>query len=186
MRRVRCVQWVAVKPLNRIVRAACLALPLALLSPLIAPELAQADAAEDDSDEPSYDYGARVKIEVRMENGEVVKHRGEMRSFGNDWRFEFDGADHNHALTLSAEGEEGDKQLKVTIAYERDGMQIIAPYTDNWPVRKRETLWTTDGQLAIALTFIPTKFEREDHSRDDKDKIAPDDGDDPLGGNPLR
>ena len=40
-----------------------------------------------------------------------------------------------------------------------------------------------DGKLAIALTFIPYKFEREDQSRDDKDKVNPDDNDDPLGGN---
>ncbi|WP_146657971.1 hypothetical protein [Enhygromyxa salina] len=173
--------------LDRIVRVLPLVLPLALVAPLVSPTQVQAAAqnGEDgsDSEEQTYDYGARVKIEVRMEDGTVVKHRGEMRSFGNEWRFEFDGADHHHALTLNASGEEGDKKLEVTLAYERDGMAVIAPYKDTYPVRKRQSLWTQDGKLAIALTFIPTKFEREDTSRDDKEKIDPGDSDDPLGGN---
>jgi hypothetical protein len=169
--------------LDRIVRALPLVLPLALVAPLVTPTQVQAAAGGEDEDEPSYDYGAKVRIEVRMENGTVVKHRGEMRSFGNEWRFEFEGADHHHVVTLNAEAEEGDKQLEVTLAYDRDGMAVIAPYKDTYKVRKRQTLWTEDGKLAIALTFIPTKFEREDKSRDDKDKIDPGDDDDPLGGN---
>lgn len=169
--------------LDRIARALPLVLPLALIAPLVTPAQVQAAAADGEDDEPSYDYGARVKIELRMENGTIVKHRGEMRSFGNEWRFEFEGADHHHLVTLNAAGKEGDKQLEVTLAYERDGMAVIAPYKDSYKVRKRQTLWTEDGKLAIALTFIPKKFEREDKSRDDKDKIAPDEDDDPLGDN---
>jgi hypothetical protein len=174
--------------LLRVVRALPLLLPLALVAPLISPSPVQAAALDgedgEDSEAPkTYDYGARVRIELRMEDGTIVKHRGEMRSFGNEWRFEFDGADHHHALTLNATGEEGDKQLEVTLAYERDGMAVIAPFKNTYPVRKRQSLWTHDGSLAIALTFIPTKFEREDTSRDDKEKLNPDDNDDPLGGN---
>jgi hypothetical protein len=166
------------------IRALPLVLPLALVAPLITSNQVQAAAQDgEDSEQQTYDYGARVRIEVRMEDGTIVKHRGEMRSFGNEWRFEFDGADHHHVLTLNAAGEEGDKQLEVTLAYERDGMAVIAPYKDKYPVRKRQSLWTQDGKLAIALTFIPTKFEREDTSRDDKEKIDPGDDDDPLGGN---
>lgn len=165
-------------------------LPAFLLAPamMTAPvdTAATEAAAGEDDEEPTYDYGAKVKIEVRMENGETVTHRGEMRSFGNEWRFAFEGAEHNHVVTLNADGKEGDKQLKVTLAYDRDGMAIIAPFKADFPVRKRQTFWTDTGNIAIALTFIPTKFEREDKSRDDKDKIDPGDSDDPLGGNLLR
>lgn len=164
----------------RIARALALVLPLALVMPLVMSG-APAQAGED-GEEKTYDYGAKVKIELRMEDGTEVTHRGEMRSFGNEWRFEFDGAEHSHAVTLNAEGKEGDKELEVTLAYDRDGTAIIAPFKADFPVRKRQAFWTDTGKIAIALTFTPTKFEREDKSRDDKDKIDPGDDDNPLGG----
>jgi len=108
-----------------------------------------------------------------------------MRSFGNEWRFEFDGADHRHAVLLTAEPEEESNTLAVTIAYERDGTPVIAPFTDTYTAKKRQAFWTEDESLAIALTFVPTKFERKDTSRDDNEKIKPDDSDDPLGGGGL-
>ncbi|PRQ02892.1 hypothetical protein ENSA5_19820 [Enhygromyxa salina] len=170
--------------LVRIVRAFPLVLPLALVAPLITSGEVQAAAADDEEGEgKTYDYGAKVKIELRMEDGTTVRHRGELRSFGNEWRFEFDGAGHHHVVTLDATHEEGDKELEVTLAWDRDGESIIAPYTDSYPVRKRQSLWSADGKLAIAMTFKPTKFEREDSSRDDKEKLNPDDDDNPLGGN---
>lgn len=148
---------------------------------------ASAGAGESDKKQQEYDYGAKVTIELRMEDGAVVKHRGELRSFGDEWRFEFDGADHQHAVLLTAETEEGSKKLEVTLAYERDGMPVIAPYTDTYTAKKRQTLWTEDGSLAIALTFTPAKFAREDKSRDEKEKIKINpDNDDPLGGNPFK
>ena len=171
--------------LQRIARALPLVLPLALIAPTITLAPAPADAGESEKKEQEYDYGAKVTIEVRMEDGTVVKHRGEMRSFGNEWTFEFDGADHRHGVILTAEAEEGSKTLEVTLAYERDGTPIIAPFTDTYTVKKRQALWTEDGTLAIALTFYPTKFPREDTSRDEKEKIKPDDSDDPLGGGNL-
>lgn len=164
----------------RIMRAVPLVLPLALVMPLLSPSPAHA-AGESDEDQ-TYDYGAKVKIELRMEDGTTVTHRGEMRSFGNEWRFEFEGGEHSHVVTLNAEGKEGDKQLKVSLAYDRDGMAIIAPFKADFPIRKRQSFWTDTGKIAIALTFTPTKFEREDKSRDDKDKIAPGEDDNPLGG----
>jgi len=162
-------------------RSLALLVPLALIAPMMvsAPVYAGDDKSED---EKSYDFGTKVRIELRMENGAIVKHRGELRSMGDDWRFEFEGAGHKHVLVLNAAGEEGDKVFAVTLAYDRDGTAVIAPYTSDWKVRKRDSLWTEDGSLAIALTFIPTRFEREDTSRDDKDRIKPDDNDDPLGG----
>src|SRR5690606_23308890 len=93
------------------------------------------------------------------------------------------GADHKHALVLNVEGEEGKKTLKVTFSYAREGSAIIAPYTDTYTARKRQALWTEDGSLALAMTFYPKKFEREDTSRDDKTKLAPDDSGYTLGGN---
>ncbi|NVB40905.1 hypothetical protein G6O69_23905 [Pseudenhygromyxa sp. WMMC2535] len=166
-------------------RSLSVALPLLLVSPLMFAEPAwAADAeSEDGAEEKTYDYGFKVKIEVRMENGTTVKHRGEIRTMDTDWSFDFEGADHKHVVVLSTKAEEGDKVVDLTLAYNRDGMDMIAPYTSKWKVRKRETLWTTDGSLAVAIILIPTRFEREDTSRDDKDKIAPDDNDDPLGDN---
>jgi len=171
--------------LQRIARALPLVLPLALIAPTITLAPTPADAGESEKKEQEYDYGAKVTIEVRMEDGTIVKHRGEMRSFGNEWRFEFDGAEHRHGVILTAESEEGSKTLEVTLAYERDGTPIIAPYTDTYTAKKRQALWTEDGSLAIALTFTPTKFPREDKSRDEKEKIKPDDNDDPLSGAEL-
>ena len=109
--------------LQRIARALPLVLPLALIAPTIVLPVT-ADAGE--SEEKEYDYGAKVTIEVRVANGTVVKHKGELRSFGNEWRFEFDGADHRHGVLLTAESEEGSKTLEVTLAYEQDGTAIIA------------------------------------------------------------
>jgi hypothetical protein len=166
--------------LPRIARALSLVLPLTLVASTVVLAPASVDAGESDK-EKEYDQGAKVTIEVRMEDGTVVKHRGEMRSFGTEWRFEFDGADHRHGVLLTAESEDS-KTFEVTLAYERDGTPVIAPFTDTYTAKKRQALWTEDGSLAIALTFFPTKFEREDKSRDDKDKIKPDDSDDPLGG----
>ena len=185
MRSTRWVKLWVMRTWSRSVLAASL-----FLAPLVSSAPAQAavgasDGNKDKDTDKDYDYGAKVAIELRMENGKVVKHRGEMRSFGNEWRFEFDGADHHHLVTLSAEGEEGSKSLEVTFAYERDGTAIIAPYTETFKARKRQAMWTEDGKMAIALTFHPKKFEREDSSRDDEDQIAPDDSDDPLGSNPL-
>ena len=180
MRCLRPVQSVPVSTFATLARALPLLLPLALVAPMtVSTPAAAAESDAAGEDEKNYDFGARVKIELRMENGDIVKHRGEIRSFGNMWTFEFDGADHHHVVTLDVEGAEGDKSFEVTLSYNRDGMDVIAPYTDTYLVRKRQSLWTTDGKLAIALTFIPTKFEHEDTSR--KDELKPDDGDDPLG-----
>ena len=166
--------------LQRIARALPL-IPLIIPLALIAPTIVLAPVATA-AETKQYDYGAKVTIEVRMENGTVVKHRGELRSFGNEWRFEFDGADHHHVVTLNAESEEGSKTLEVTFAYERDGSPVIAPFTDTYTAKKRQAFWTDDDSLGFALTFVPTKFERQDKSRDEKEKIKPDDSDDPLGG----
>jgi hypothetical protein len=168
--------------LQRIVRALPLVLPLALIAPTIVLPVT-ADAGE--SEEKEYDYGAKVTIEVRVANGTIVKHKGELRSFGNEWRFDFDGADHRHGVLLTAESEEGSKTLEVTLAYEQDGTPVIAPYKDTYTMKKRQVLWTEDESVAIALTFSPHKFPREDKSRDDKEQIKPDDNDDPLGGGGL-
>ena len=160
-----------------------LALPLALAAPLLVSAPATAgDGDGDEKQQPTYDYGAKVSIELRMEDGTLVKHRGVLRSFGNEWRFEFEGAGHKHTVVLNAESEEGQKTLEVTFAYDRDGTTVMAPYTTTYVARKRQSLWTHDGKIALALTFTPTRFEREDKSRDDKQKVKPDDNDDPLGG----
>jgi hypothetical protein len=172
-------------------RALPFALPLLLglllgaAAPAAASEPSPAGDKDKDKDETEYDYGAKVSIELRQENGKVVKHRGELRSFGNEWRFEFEGEGHQHLVTLNAESEEGSKTLEVTLAYERDGSPIIAPFTDTYTARKRQAVWTDNGDFAVALTLTPTKFPRQTTQRDDKQQIKPDDSDDPLGGGGL-
>jgi hypothetical protein len=170
--------------LQRIARALPLLVPLALVAPMLtSPSVATAGVNDE---EPTYDYGAKVTIEVRIGNGVVTKHRGEIRSFGNEWRFEFDGGDHHHAFVLNVEGEEPAKTLEVTLSYDRDGTPIIADFKDTYTARKRQAFQTEDGSVGIALTLTPTKFERDTTKRDDKEKLDPIGGDDPLGGNPLR
>lgn len=170
------------RTLELIVRALPLVLPLALISPLAASQPAQAEEVQaKDGDEKTYDWGAKVQIELLMEDGQEVSHSGEMLTLGPEWPFEFEGADHHHTIRVEANGKEGSKKLEARWSYERDGEAIIPEFEATYTSRKRQVLWNAEHTVAIALTFTPTKFEREkDKSRDDKDKIEPDEGDDPL------
>lgn len=144
------------------------------------PAAEQAPVAADDGDKDEYTQGAKVKIEVRQENGKVVKHRGLIEAYGIPQHFEFKGEGHEHDILLMVDENDG-KSVKIQLGYDRDGAAIIAPFDDTWKKKKRDVVWTDDGKIAIALTITPTKIKVEDKGRDDKDRIDPIGGDDPLG-----
>ena len=151
----------------------CVALPCLALSPT------GASASEE---QPEYDEGAVVKIEIRNEKGEIAKHRAELRQVGMDFHVEFEGTGAQHALFFHVI-EATDSQVKVKLGYTRDGQAIIANFENTFKAKKREILRTDNG-IAHAFTFQKKKVPRAKTERDDQ--IEPDGGDDPLGKNPLR
>lgn len=155
-------------------RAVCLALPFALALPALATP-ATADAAEGDEE---YTLAADVKVEVRQENGKVVTHRGEVPVLEMDHKFEFEGEGHFHELTLNIK-KENSKKVKVKLAYDRDATPIIAPFTTDFTIKKREILRADD--IALALTIKIKKIKPKDTSRSDEDKIDHEEDDNPLG-----
>lgn len=166
-------------------RTLALLLPLTIAAPLFAP-LPSAVASEDD-EEGKMTWAADVKIEAKQENGKVVTKRFTVDSFDMDWPLKFEGQGHKHIVTLNIKAKDDKaRKLEVTLAYERDGVEIIAPFTSDWTAKKRDFVKTDDGQFAIALTIKPKRVKAKDQSRDDDEQVDPDGGDDPLGGLKLR
>ena len=170
----------AMRMVEKLARALPVVLPLALISPMLTAAPAQAEAVEAGDGEKDYDYGAKVKIELLMEDQSEVAHKGDILTLGTEWPFEFEGAEHNHQVNIFADGEEGKKNFDVTFSYYRDGEEVIAEFQDVYKAKQRQIVWNADQTIAIAITMTPYKFKREDKSRDDKDKIAPDDTENPL------
>ena len=170
----------AMRTVEKLVRALPVVLPLALISPMVVSTPAQAEAVEAGDEDKGYDYGAKIKIELLMEDHSEVAHKGDILTLGTEWPFEFEGADHRHQINVFADGEEGKKKFDVTFSYFRDGEEIIAEFQDVYKAKSRQIVWNADQTIAVAITLTPYKFTREDSSRDDKDKIAPDDTDNPL------
>jgi hypothetical protein len=161
--------------MRMLARAVCVALPLALAIPAVAaPQTALAADGEDDNAIDAAD----VKIEVRLENGKVVKHNAEVPAMEMDHKIEFEGEGHFHELTLNIK-KTGKGKLSVRLAYDRDATPIIAPYTTDFKAKKREVLWAEN--IALALTIKPKKVKPKDTSRDEDDQLQPDESDDPLG-----
>ncbi len=96
---------------------------------------------------------AGVEVEIRQESGEVVKGDTQL-----DWNqdgslsIEKDGTKHKLALRVDRDG--NSNKLSVTLAYARGGKDIVAPYTFDAKVKKREVL-RIEGNLAIAVTITP-------------------------------
>jgi hypothetical protein len=156
--------------------ASILALPL-LLGVALSAGPSVAHAGEGEQDEGT--LAADVKVEVRLENGKIVTHLGEVPVYEMDHTFSFDGEGHAHALTLNIKQGDAPGKLVVRLSYERDSTPIIAPYTTDFKARKREVLWAED--IAIALTFKPKRVKPKDTSRDEGEQIEPDKSEDPLG-----
>lgn len=125
---------------------------------------------------------ASIKVEIRQEGGEVVKGSTQL-----DWNedgtlsIEQDGT--THKLNLRVEREGTSKKLSITVAYNRGGKDIVAPYAFDAKVKKREVL-RIEGNLAIAVTVTPTKVAAAKKDKgEDKPKLdISGDENDPLAG----
>lgn len=124
---------------------------------------------------------AAVKVEIRQESGSVVKGDALL-----DWNedgtvsIEHDGTQHDLAVRLDRSG--NSKKLSVTLAYTRGGEDVVAPYTFDAKIKKREVL-RVEGNLAIAITVTPKKAAPEKPPEPKKPRLETgDDSDDPLAG----
>ena len=129
---------------------------------------------------------AGVKVEIRQESGEVVKGSADL-----DWNedgsltVEQDGTKHKLKLRVDRDGKS--KKVSVTLAYVRGDKDIVAPYTFDAKVKKREVV-RIEGNLAIAVTVTPKQAAAADEPEEEEE--APkkrkldmgDDSDDPLAG----
>lgn len=128
---------------------------------------------------------AQVKVEVKTEGGRVVKGDAQL-DWGEHGNVELDADGHKHTVGLELARPEGDaKTLTVTLRYHVDDRLVVAPYTFDTTVKKREVLHI-EGGTAIALTVTPKKVKAPPPEEEKpKDKIevgGEDDPDDPLGG----
>jgi len=160
------------------------------------------EAGEDEEGEGSEqpkDEVAQIKIEIKLESGRVVKPESAFTvDYGVDSNLEIqaEGAKHQFLLNVKRKGDKGKeaKEISITIGYDRDGEAIIAPYTFDAKVKKREVL-RIEGGIAIAFTVTPKKVEGaappkeeeqpvepEEQPKDKKKKIETCDSDDPLCG----
>jgi hypothetical protein len=147
------------------------------------------------------DEVAQVKIEIKLESGRVVKPESAFTiDYGVDSNLEIqaEGAKHQFMLNIKRKGKEGKeaKEVSITVGYDRDGEAIIAPFTFDAKVKKREVL-RIEGGIAIAFTITPKKVEgvappegeqqpeeplEPPKEKEKKKKIETCDSDDPLCG----
>ena len=182
---------------------------LLALGLLVGPAAAVAAADDEAQEEEAEREVAQIKIEIKLESGRVVKPDDNFTvDFGveNSLAIEADGSRHQFMLKVerkadaSDEGEgkkkkdkKKDEVVALTVGYDRDGEPIVAPYTFDAKLKKREVL-RIEGGMALACTITPKKVkgdapppdetEEEPEDKDPpKDKIEIDgDGNDPLGG----
>lgn len=125
---------------------------------------------------------AGVQVEIRQEDGKVIKD-----AFTVDWdedgshTMEADGTQHDVAVRVERDGDS--KKLNVTLAYSRGGEDIIAPYSFDTKLKKREVV-RIEGGLAIALTIAPKKVstKKEEPKRKKPKLDTSEDPNDPLAG----
>jgi hypothetical protein len=148
------------------------------------------------------DEVAQVKIEIKLESGRVVKPENSFTiDYGVDSNLEIqaDGAKHQFLLNIKRKGKEGKskeaQEVSITVGYDRDGEAIIAPFTFDAKVKKREVL-RIEGGIALAFTITPKKVQGEAPKQEEqpqepgeqpkpkpkKKKIETCDSDDPLCG----
>ena len=152
----------------------------------------------DDAEAEAQHEVASVKVEMKTPRGRVVKLDGDLQV---DWGvetgidIEADGSTHSLQLMVQRKGEKkkSDK-ISITVGYTLDGEAIIAPYTFDSKVKKREVV-RIEGGAAFAITITPKTIKGEgDEGTDEgeelppeeveppRDKIEIEDEDDPLGG----
>lgn len=171
--------------------AALVALGLMMMGPA-----APVGAAEGDQTAEAPRQVAQIKIEIKLESGRVIKPEDNFTvEFGvdNSLEIQAEGSSHLFSVKVDKKGSKKDsKDVSVTVGYNRDGEAVIAPYTFDTKVKKREVV-RVEGGLAIALTVTPKKAEGDKPPEDEevvpeekqkpRDKIEiSEDEDDPLGG----
>ncbi len=125
---------------------------------------------------------ALVKVEIRLENGKIVRHSGELVDWDQDASVVFDGGGHSHQVNLHLHPKDDKaKKIEVKMAYDRDSSPVLAPFSFETRARKREVI-QSDGGLALAITITPKKAKPEEKKRRDDSIEGPEDPDDPLGG----
>jgi hypothetical protein len=150
------------------------------------------------SDQPT-DEVAQVKIEIKLESGRVVKPENAFTvGYGvdNSLEIQAEGAKHQFLLNVKRKGDKAKaaKEVSITVGYDRDGEAIIAPYTFDAKVKKREVL-RIEGGIALAFFVTPKKVEGaeapkpeeqpeepEEQPKEKKKKIETCKEDDPLCG----
>lgn len=160
------------------------ALGVSFASPQPALAAAAGSAKKEDQ---TFKQVAYVKVEIKQESGKVVKSNG-IVDWGSDGRIELAGDKHSHAILLKIERDENTAgKLSITLGYDQDGESVIAPYTFDAKVKKREVI-QIEGGIAIALQITPKKVavdapppEDKPTERDEKLRIGGDNID-PLGG----
>jgi hypothetical protein len=121
---------------------------------------------------------ALVKIEVRLEDGGVVKNKGDLLKWNNKGTVVFDGQGQTHSFEITPR-HNGDK-LSIKIGYSRNGEPIFAPFDYETGPNQRELLEIDDG-LSLAITVTPKKVDSKSKPKRDDSIEGPED-DDPLGG----
>jgi hypothetical protein len=141
-------------------------------------EGSESPESPEDANQPT-DEVAQVKIEIKLESGRVVKPESAFTvGYGvdNNLEIQADGAKHQFLLNVKRKGDKSKeaKAVSITIGYDRDGEAIIAPYTFDAKVKKREVL-RIEGGIAIAFTVTPKKVEGE--AKDPPEEAQPEEPD---------
>ena len=175
-------------PGSRWVVVAALVAPLSFT--LAAPQPAgcgQAGQEDPRRPETEYKHVAQVKIEIKQESGKVIKTKGTV-DFGAQGTLALAGDDHSHSVHVKVDRTDDKKpEVQITLGYDRDGEAIIAPYSFDTKVKKREVI-QIEGGIAIALQITPKKVaveapppEEKPEEREEKLELQGDNND-PLGG----
>lgn len=150
------------------------------------------EAGEGDESVDAETEVVQLKVELKLESGRVVRLPGEFTldwGVGTEVEIEADGSTHQISITLARKG---GAKVSITLGYARNGEPIIAPYTFDTKVNKREVV-RVEGGLAIALTVKPKNTKGQPDGEEEEppppeveppsEKIDIDeDDDDPLGG----
>lgn len=159
-----------------------------LLAAMLAGGVGVAPAAATAAGSKKKDEGAKarsmalVKVEIKLESGDIVRNKGELVEWDEDATVVFDGAGHSHAVQVHVhKNDDKGKRLAVKMGYSRDSNPVIAPFAYETAAKKREIIHS-DGGLALAITIIPKKVKPQEKPRRDDSIEGPDDPNDPLGG----
>lgn len=128
---------------------------------------------------------AQVKVELKTEAGRVIKADAQLE-WGAPGNVELASEGHTHTVGLEvARAAEDKPEVTVTLRYHLDDKLVVAPFTFDAKVKKREVLHI-EGGPAIALTVTPKTVKAPPPPEEDekpKDKIdVGDDPQSPLGG----